>query len=185
MSYARPLDPVTCDQVVSSQRWAERVSENDDGCFVYAWPNNADGYGTIGIGRNNYRAHRVAMVAHLGADIPPGVQVDHLCRVRNCVNPAHLEVVEQAVNLARGMSPPARNARKTHCPEGHPLSGDNLRTDQQPGKRGCRTCKLEQSRQQAAAIKAAHEALGMGQVAYIQMFGASRRTAMKVLAAIK
>ena len=184
MSWARPLDPAICAEVVASRRWSERIQPSDDGCVLYVWPLQDDGYGTIGIGRAMYRAHRVAMVAHLGVDIAPGLQVDHLCRVRNCVEPSHLEVVEQSVNLARGFSPPALNARKTHCPRGHLLAGDNLRTDQGPGKRGCRTCKTEQAREQAAAIKAAHTSLGIGQVEYIRRFGSSKTVALQVVEAL-
>lgn len=184
MSHARPLDPEMCAQVVASQRWIERIQDPGDGCILYTWPLHTDGYGMIGVGRTMYRAHRVALVAHLGTDIAPVLQVDHLCRIRNCVEPSHLEVVEQATNLARGESPTARNARKTHCPKGHPLTGDNLRTDQSPGKRACRACKIEQAREQAAAIKAAHEALGIGQVAYTQMFGHSKTVALQIVEAL-
>lgn len=55
--------------------------------------------------------------------IPAGLTIDHLCRVRACVNPDHMEVVTMGINSLRGNSPPAINARKTHCQNGHPFLG--------------------------------------------------------------
>jgi hypothetical protein len=83
-------------------------------------------------------AHRWSYEALVGP-IPPGLEIDHLCRVRNCVNPSHLEPVTKAVNILRGESMSARHARQTHCKSGHPFDAENTRmtTD---GQRRCRTC---------------------------------------------
>ncbi len=88
-------------------------------------------------GRDCY-AHRVAWEKVHGP-IPPGMQIDHLCRNRACVNVNHLEAVTQRVNTLRGLSAGAMNARKTVCPRGHPLEGDNLRKSLR-GDRECKTC---------------------------------------------
>jgi hypothetical protein len=78
------------------------------------------------------------------------LQIDHLCRVRHCVNPAHLEPVTPRVNARRGFGASGRNARKTHCPAGHPYAGDNLYRYPITGDRHCRACGREQKRRAVA-----------------------------------
>jgi hypothetical protein len=80
--------------------------------------------------------------------IPGEFEIDHLCRNRGCVNPAHLEAVSVAVNRARrhharGTDLP--NGRKTHCKNGHPFAGQNLRLLPN-GNRACRCCGREAMR---------------------------------------
>lgn len=76
--------------------------------------------------------------------IPAELDSDHLCRNRPCVNPAHIEPVPEIVNLLRGESLFAKNARKTHCIKGHPFSGDNLHI-RKNGGRHCRKCEAIRS----------------------------------------
>jgi hypothetical protein len=98
--------------------------------------------------------HRL-VYAQVFGPIPDGLQLDHLCRVKNCINPAHLEPVTGRVNTLRGIGPTAINARKTHCLRGHPFDQANtkIRTD---GHRKCRTCrrKAESSRLKRRAAEA-------------------------------
>lgn len=85
-------------------------------------------------------AHRVAYEL-LVSEIPTGLQLDHLCRVRHCVNPAHVEPVTPRINTLRGESFAASNAQKTHCPHGHPYDAKNTRIH--GGRRYCRACWTE------------------------------------------
>jgi hypothetical protein len=102
------------------------------------------GYGYFATARKNgrhgrsLRAHRVAFEL-LRGPIPNGMQLDHLCRVRGCVNPDHLEVVTGATNTLRGISSPAINARKTHCRRGHEFTPENTYID--CGSRRCKACR--------------------------------------------
>jgi len=84
--------------------------------------------------------------------IPEGLVIDHLCRVRNCVNPAHMEPVTNTENVLRGTGPTAVNAQKTHCKHGHPLTPDNLvkRTD----RRECMECRRIREREYKARRRA-------------------------------
>ena len=81
------------------------------------------------------------MFAMIFGEVPKGLQLDHLCRVRDCVNPYHLEAVTQQENILRGESASAKHARKTHCINGHPLSGDNLYLRPDRGDRAGRACR--------------------------------------------
>jgi hypothetical protein len=89
-------------------------------------------------------AHR-AFYEHHVRPIPAGLTLDHLCEVRNCVNPAHLEPVTRGANVLRGDTLPAANLLKTHCPQGHEY--DEANTYRFPsGARACRACGRERRR---------------------------------------
>ena len=101
------------------------------------------GYGTFCLnqtpqGRTG-RAHRIAYELLVGP-IPPDKQIDHLCRNRACVNPAHLELVTSRTNTLRGEGRTAHNARKTHCPRGHAYTPENTLVSK-GGERFCRECR--------------------------------------------
>lgn len=109
-------------------------------CWIWKAAINECGYGTFTVGKK-VLAHRYAYEL-LKGKIPTGLQLDHLCRNRACVNPEHLEVVTQQENIRRGECAAARHARQIHCKRGHPLSGDNLYITPD-GRRQCKICKLE------------------------------------------
>ena len=133
-------------------------------CWLWAGPTiNGDGYARFWNGARHVMAHRAAFeLAH--GPIPEGMEIDHTCSVRNCVNPAHLEPVTHRENClrtrARGRGskfiPPLAfvHAARTHCPAGHPYAGDNLYRSPRGG-RFCVACRRERDRIRCAARKAA------------------------------
>jgi hypothetical protein len=110
------------------------------GCWLWVGAVNSAGYGKIQLGGRLVHSHRAAYTAANG-DIKPGLQIDHLCRVRSCCNPLHLEAVSASENVRRGHI--AR--RKTHCKRGHELSGGNVRV--RPNARFCRACDVIRQRE--------------------------------------
>ena len=122
------------------QRFWEKVDKDGpNGCWIWnAWKNDR-GYGSFSpTHREKIRAHRWAY-EDVNGPIPEGYQLDHICRNRICVNPAHLEVVTPQQNTLRGQSFAAVNARKTHCPQGHTYDLFNTYVDLD-GRRRCRAC---------------------------------------------
>lgn len=112
----------------------DRCVESDTGCWLYPTA-RADGYARVRDGSTKQYLHR-ATFTHFRADIPDGLELDHLCRVRNCVNPWHAEPVTHQVNVARYQS------LKTACPKGHPYSGANLTIGSRGGRK-CKQCERE------------------------------------------
>lgn len=113
-------------------------------CWEWTASRQSGGYAQIMLKRPDGKfapqvVHRVMWELTKGP-IPEGLTIDHLCRVRYCVNPDHMEVVTQQVNILRGTSKSALNAVKTHCKRGHPLSGPNLYINPK-GQRNCKTCR--------------------------------------------
>lgn len=118
-----------------------RTMRTPSGCWEWQGYVNKYGYGDAGRRIDGkYRhimAHRLAYLTLVGP-IPEGMQLDHLCRNRRCVNPAHLEPVTCKENLLRGETHAAANAAKTECPKGHPYDDGN--TVRKSGGRSCRAC---------------------------------------------
>lgn len=115
--------------------------EKTDSCWNWNGAVNGTGYGSIySIGTGLTMAHRFSyMLTH--GEVPEGLTIDHLCRNRRCVNPAHLEAVDHRTNCLRGTGMSSRNASKTHCNCGRPF---DIITSQ--GARGCRTCRNARQR---------------------------------------
>lgn len=120
-------------------------------CWEWQGLRSSKGYGHVYAGATYLGvAHRCSYELVVGA-IPEGATIDHLCRNRACVNPAHLEPVSQRENVLRGIGHSAQNARKTHCHDGHELAGDNLYL--RNGRRHCRACRSESWRKALADRK--------------------------------
>lgn len=135
-------------------RIRSRTTTDANGCWI--WIGTIDkvtGYGRLSVQGQMRGAHVASHEAHVGP-IPAGHEIDHLCRVRRCVNPAHLEAVTRQENARRVPgSFAAENAAKTHCPQGHPY--DEVNTYVTPrGKRACRSCRRESSRLDMARRRA-------------------------------
>ena len=119
----------------------------DSGCWAWRSTVNSKGYGTIFTSR---LAHRV-FYEHMIGRIPDGLVIDHLCRCRNCVNPAHLEAVTTGENTRRGLAPSMIqefNSLKTHCPAGHEYTEENTsyKTNAKGVSRHCRICARDNAR---------------------------------------
>jgi hypothetical protein len=118
--------------------------EKTESCWLFKGPLNWLGYGEVYIGGKTKHVHRVVYELMVGP-IPNGLSIDHLCRVRHCVNPAHLEPITTRENVLRGIGITAQNARKTHCKRGHEFTPENTYVFPSGG-RACRTCRLMHSR---------------------------------------
>ena len=136
------------------RRLASKSRRTRSGCMEWRGATQSRGYGSVCIGaKKTALAHRVAYFLHHGG-IDAALTIDHLCRNRRCVNPAHLEQVSNRTNILRGEGFSATNARKTHCDAGHALAGDNLIVKAR-GSRNCRECQRESERRSAAKYEAA------------------------------
>lgn len=116
----------------------QRIKLDPAGCWLWTGVIQRAGYGTWGDATAHRRVWEL-LVGPLPAWSPAAdaIELDHLCRVRRCVNPAHLEPVTRWENQRRGLGPLSR----THCPHGHELAGDNLVRSRLP-HRQCRVCHL-------------------------------------------
>jgi len=138
------------DSAISSVARFFKKVDKTSACWLWTGARNRNGYGSFLVNGKSMLAHRFAYTEFVGS-LSADLQIDHLCRVRHCVNPAHLEAVTQSENLRR--SPLMdHKSHKTHCPHGHPYSGDNLYINS-VGYRECRTCRRQSNRRQHAAAR--------------------------------
>lgn len=137
---------MSAEENASRRFWAKVDKRETDECWE--WTGCASrGYGQFRVGARMQQAHRVAYELLVGPT-PEGLEIDHLCRNRACVNPSHLEPVTHRVNLLRGETLPAANVVKTHCPLDHPYDEANTRLYR--GKRVCRECHRREQREYRA-----------------------------------
>jgi hypothetical protein len=126
-------------------------------CWIWQGCTDTKGYGLLRIKNKNVKAHRFSYQYYIGP-IPKGLQLDHLCKVKNCVNPNHLEAVTLQENMRR--SQPDRifsfdigkaNREKTHCPSGHKYSVEN--TYIRNKSRNCKKCNTKSERRKKAQLR--------------------------------
>lgn len=95
-----PLRPYLTDD--SARFWAKVDKRGPDDCWLWLANKTApNGHGRFSTGGSMVMAHRFAYELLVGP-IPDGLVIDHLCRVRLCVNPKHLEPVTAVENIKRG-----------------------------------------------------------------------------------
>jgi hypothetical protein len=142
----RKRGPYKNRQPLAARIEAGSIPEPNSGCWLWDKAVMSNGYGLIMTATGVRTAHRVSYEAFRGP-IPEGLELDHKCRVRSCVNPNHLEAVTKLVNVRRGLSG-ARNRQKTHCKNGHELSEENVLRDRDGGRhcRACSSLRLKQFR---------------------------------------
>lgn len=121
-------------------RFAEKVLVDASGCLLWTASRNNRGYGTFSLSANTkVYAHRWSYEYHIGL-IPQGLQLDHLCRVRHCVNPTHLEPVTNRENALR-----APHSQTPTCSNGHLRTAENTYRRRDTGTRQCRRCTSERT----------------------------------------
>lgn len=116
-----------------------KTKKTSGGCLVYTGRLNRGGYGAVRFGTKNKLAHRMAWLLTMGSEPQKPFELDHICRVRACVNVEHLRVVTRRENVLCGVGLAAQNAKKTHCKNGHPFTGKNVSVSK-TRKRVCRLC---------------------------------------------
>lgn len=136
------------------ERLMAKVEKTDAGCWLFTGALSPAGYGVVSAGRRSESgerlAHRVAYINFVGP-IPEGMEIDHVCSVRNCTRPDHLQVVSHRENVQRTNERGRAvfwNKAKTHCPKGHPYDEANT---------FWRKCGPQ------AAVSSVHEAVGQGE----------------------
>lgn len=139
-----PLALATFQGLTVEQRFLQYVDRTDS-CWLWTGGINQHGYSKFWDGQKLTSGHRTSFALFVGP-LVDGMEIDHLCRVRHCVNPAHLEQVTPRTNVVRSVSPAAINAAKTECASGHPLAGENLILSPE-GYRYCRECRRRWARE--------------------------------------
>jgi HNH endonuclease len=130
----------------------EKIAVNlDTDCWLWIASVRPTGYGQVHYRGRTCSAHKVVYEALVGPY--PQSDLDHLCRVRRCVNPRHLQPVSRKINANRGLNLVWMQLReRTHCPEGHLFSGENLIISWHNNGNGspvrrCRICRNAYSRE--------------------------------------
>lgn len=132
-----PGKPGSKPRPLADRLWAKTAFGDWLDCWRWQGHIAPTGYGTIGAGGkygDKLLVHRVSYELLVGP-IPEGLEIDHLCRNRACLNPLHLEAVTPRENVRRG----ALVALKTHCAQGHPWTTENV--VRRKRYRTCRICE--------------------------------------------
>ena len=129
------------DNLTQVERFLSHIEKTETGCWRWTGYLDKKGYARFDYAGGG-RASRFSYSTFV-APIPEGLTLDHLCRNRDCVNPAHLEAVTNKENVLRGIGLAAQHARATHCPKGHPYNKANTYFRQDKVGRECRACRKQ------------------------------------------
>lgn len=131
-------------------RWVAHTQLQPDGCWRWTGAHTSAGYGHFNAGNCTFVvAHKWGYETLIGS-VPAGLELDHLCRNRECVNPLHLEPVTHAENVRRGAAPNAVRHVTELCGRGHPLPRERLRYPGTGKLWNCEECRRERRREGAA-----------------------------------
>lgn len=142
------------DELRVAEKFYSRIQFLPNDCWQWMGVINKWGYGQfsmkVGAKWKTLKAHRVSYEKHRGL-IPDGLDLDHSCRNRACVNPFHVDPATNRENILRGNTIPAMYARRTHCLRGHSLAGENLgyRIPRYPGGEPTKICRACQKMRDA------------------------------------
>jgi hypothetical protein len=142
------MSAIVITEAVCEALDARVTVDPETGCWPWRLA-TTNGYGYLRCKGVNALAHRVSYTRHKG-DIPDGLQIDHLCRNRRCVNPDHLEAVTAQTNVLRGVNPGAIAVRTNHCKRGHNF--DIHGGTQSNGSRVCLPCKYGWRKRNAGRV---------------------------------
>ena len=180
-NYPNPIDPNRTEEQLAHFH-SRYVRGEPDECWIWLGKPDQGGYGHIAQRGQDIRAHRLALVLKLGRDLGPGKVPNHMCGNPPCVNPEHLQESTVRENLLHGDGFASDHLARTHCPQGHELSEKNcVPSHWARGKRDCLICDRDSSREQFAAIRAAHKALGISHREYVATYGHSQAAARAIL----
>lgn len=143
---------------VEERFWAKVASRDEGECWKWMGEHDRYGYGRFSVSRGDRRsAHRMSY-GYLVGIIPDGLVIDHTCRIRDCVNPAHMEPVTNAENVRRGEVGKHHPGPAATCRRGHPRSPNNVyeRIDRHGYvARQCRVCLRAWNQARSRALQAA------------------------------
>lgn len=140
---------------IDERFWSKVTGGGVETCWEWVAYRDQNGYGRFGVGGRSGgmdMAHRVSWRL-LRGDIPAGLQLDHLCFNRACVNPWHLDPCTNEVNSRRSTAAQVNAARQlaiTSCPQGHAYDEQNTRVKRN-GSRACRACARAYAAKRRAA----------------------------------
>ncbi len=144
MAMAAASRPTGADGRFLPRPALDRLAEGfeiEGDCWIWQGSPRGGGYGRIAVDGAVKGVH-VAIYEMFEGPIPDGLELDHLCRNKKCMNPDHLEAVTHQENIRRSDNPMGVNSRKTHCDNGHLLEGTNLYIPpKRPNRRECKKCR--------------------------------------------
>lgn len=153
-----PPPPKTTTHLPLKERLLARSVRDENGCLRWTGALDGKGYGRIYLGGGKAGAritgtHQAAYREWVGP-IPDGMEIDHLCKVTDCLEPTHLEAVTHRENILRSDNFAGRFARQTHCKYGHEFTPENTYVPLKRGGRHCRECHRIYEAERRARLKA-------------------------------